>query len=75
MPGVPTIEEEKSEEEGTPPHFATMAVPASIYQTSTGQYSMYAAIRYHAVPALSLLLLRGSNSGFPLNCSILNHNT
>ncbi|XP_036921618.1 cAMP-responsive element modulator isoform X1 [Sturnira hondurensis] len=37
VPGVPKIEE-KSEEEGTPPHIATMAVPASIYQTSTGQY-------------------------------------
>ncbi|KAF6129523.1 hypothetical protein HJG60_003300 [Phyllostomus discolor] len=38
VPGVPKIEEEKSEEEGTPPHITTMAVPASIYQTSTGQY-------------------------------------
>ncbi|XP_044618479.1 cAMP-responsive element modulator isoform X1 [Equus asinus] len=37
-PGVPKIEEEKSEEERTPPHIATMAVPTSIYQTSTGQY-------------------------------------
>ncbi|XP_037021678.2 cAMP-responsive element modulator isoform X2 [Artibeus jamaicensis] len=37
VPGVPKIEE-KSEEEGTPPHITTMAVPASIYQTSTGQY-------------------------------------
>ncbi|XP_017390839.1 cAMP-responsive element modulator isoform X20 [Cebus imitator] len=45
VPGVPKIEEEKSEEEGTPPNIATMAVPTSIYQTSTGQYSMYAAIR------------------------------
>ncbi|KAM9229350.1 cAMP-responsive element modulator isoform 4-T7 [Dugong dugon] len=36
--GVPKIEEEKSEEEGTPPNIATMAVPTSIYQTSTGQY-------------------------------------
>ncbi|KAM5285075.1 cAMP-responsive element modulator isoform 10-T17 [Hipposideros larvatus] len=35
---VPKIEEEKSEEEGTPPNIATMAVPTSIYQTSTGQY-------------------------------------
>lgn len=43
VPGVPKIEEEKSEEEGTPPNIATMAVPTSIYQTSTGQYSMYAA--------------------------------
>ncbi|XP_035867980.1 cAMP-responsive element modulator-like [Phyllostomus discolor] len=75
VPGVPKIEEEKSEEEGTPPHITTMAVPASIYQTSTGQYSMYAAIRYHRVPALRLLSLYGSNWGFALNCSILNHNT
>ncbi|KAF6129528.1 cAMP responsive element modulator [Phyllostomus discolor] len=75
VPGAPKIEEEKSGEGGTPPHIATMAVPASIYQTSTGQYSMYAAIRYHRVPALSLLLLHGSNSGFALNCSILNRNT
>ncbi|XP_054436942.1 cAMP-responsive element modulator isoform X2 [Pteronotus mesoamericanus] len=37
VPGVPKIEE-KSEEEGTPPNIATMAVPTSIYQTSTGQY-------------------------------------
>ncbi|XP_011811556.1 PREDICTED: cAMP-responsive element modulator isoform X5 [Colobus angolensis palliatus] len=55
VPGVPKIEEEKSEEEGTPPNIATMAVPTSIYQTSTGQYSMYAAIRYDTVLALSLL--------------------
>ncbi|XP_012979995.1 cAMP-responsive element modulator isoform X15 [Mesocricetus auratus] len=38
VPGIPKIEEEKSEEEGTPPNIATMAVPTSIYQTSTGQY-------------------------------------
>lgn len=44
VPGIPKIEEEKSEEEGTPPNIATMAVPTSIYQTSTGQYSMYATI-------------------------------
>uniref|UniRef100_A0A2K5H8G2 cAMP-responsive element modulator n=2 Tax=Colobus angolensis palliatus TaxID=336983 RepID=A0A2K5H8G2_COLAP len=53
VPGVPKIEEEKSEEEGTPPNIATMAVPTSIYQTSTGQYSMYAAIRYDTVLALT----------------------
>ncbi|XP_012864839.1 PREDICTED: cAMP-responsive element modulator isoform X4 [Dipodomys ordii] len=46
VPGIPKIEEEKSEEEGTPPNIA-MAVPTSIYQTSTGQYSMYAAIPYN----------------------------
>ncbi|XP_045676196.1 cAMP-responsive element modulator isoform X14 [Phyllostomus hastatus] len=39
VPGAPKIEEEKSGEGGTPPHIATMAVPASIYQTSTGQYT------------------------------------
>ncbi|XP_051007161.1 cAMP-responsive element modulator isoform X11 [Acomys russatus] len=39
VPGIPKIEEEKSEEEGTPPNIATMAVPTSIYQTSTGQYN------------------------------------
>ncbi|XP_054572624.1 cAMP-responsive element modulator isoform X6 [Eptesicus fuscus] len=39
VPGVPKIEEEKSEGEGTPPNIATMAVPTSIYQTSTGQYN------------------------------------
>uniref|UniRef100_A0A2K5YJZ9 cAMP-responsive element modulator n=1 Tax=Mandrillus leucophaeus TaxID=9568 RepID=A0A2K5YJZ9_MANLE len=54
VPGVPKIEEEKSEEEGTPPNIATMAVPTSIYQTSTGQYSMYAAIRYDTVLALNV---------------------
>ncbi|XP_062954777.1 cAMP-responsive element modulator isoform X2 [Cynocephalus volans] len=39
VPGVPKIEEEKSGEEGTLPHITTMAVPTSIYQTSTGQYN------------------------------------
>ncbi|MBV98339.1 cAMP-responsive element modulator, partial [Eschrichtius robustus] len=38
VPGVPKIEEEKSEEEGTSPNIAAMALPTSIYQTSTGQY-------------------------------------
>ncbi|XP_007666023.2 cAMP-responsive element modulator isoform X10 [Ornithorhynchus anatinus] len=37
--GVPKIEEEKSEEEGTSPNISPMAVPTSIYQTSTGQYT------------------------------------
>ncbi|XP_078519441.1 cAMP-responsive element modulator isoform X2 [Lissotriton helveticus] len=36
--GVPKIEEEKSEEEGPQSAITTMAVPTSIYQTSTGQY-------------------------------------
>nr|XP_058915599.1 cAMP-responsive element modulator isoform X18 [Kogia breviceps] len=39
VPGFPKIEEEKSEEEGTSPNIAAMAVPTSIYQTSTGQYN------------------------------------
>ncbi|XP_007471410.1 PREDICTED: cAMP-responsive element modulator isoform X7 [Lipotes vexillifer] len=38
VPGVPKIEEEKSEEAGTSPNISAMAVPTSIYQTSTGQY-------------------------------------
>ncbi|XP_063109765.1 cAMP-responsive element modulator isoform X6 [Cavia porcellus] len=38
VPGVPKIEEEKSEEGGRPSNITTMAVPTSIYQTSTGQY-------------------------------------
>ncbi|XP_004861907.1 cAMP-responsive element modulator isoform X12 [Heterocephalus glaber] len=38
VPGVPKIGEEKSEEGGSPPGITTMAVPTSIYQTSTGQY-------------------------------------
>ncbi|KAM9164967.1 cAMP-responsive element modulator isoform 1-T1 [Pangshura tecta] len=36
--GVPKIEEEKSEEEGTASGIPAMAVPTSLYQTSTGQY-------------------------------------
>ncbi|XP_067398751.1 cAMP-responsive element modulator isoform X9 [Emydura macquarii macquarii] len=44
--GVPKIEEEKSEEEGTPSGIPAMAVPTSLYQTSTGQYSMYVKIQY-----------------------------
>ncbi|NXK46320.1 CREB1 protein, partial [Chauna torquata] len=37
-PGVPRIEEEKSEEETTAPAIATVTVPTPIYQTSSGQY-------------------------------------
>ncbi|XP_078259789.1 cyclic AMP-responsive element-binding protein 1b isoform X1 [Rhinoraja longicauda] len=36
-PGVPRIEEEKSEEESAP-SVTTMTMPTPIYQTSTGQY-------------------------------------
>ncbi|KAM6154658.1 cAMP-responsive element modulator isoform 8-T8 [Erethizon dorsatum] len=39
VPGVPKIEEEKSEEGGRPSSITTMALPTSIYQTSTGQYN------------------------------------
>ncbi|XP_019384338.1 PREDICTED: cAMP-responsive element modulator [Crocodylus porosus] len=38
VPGVPKIEEEKSEEEGAPSGIPAMGVPTSLYQTSTGQY-------------------------------------
>ncbi|XP_042331353.1 cAMP-responsive element modulator isoform X3 [Sceloporus undulatus] len=37
-PGVTKIEEAKPEEEGTPSGIPAMAVPTSLYQTSTGQY-------------------------------------
>nr|XP_020656066.1 cAMP-responsive element modulator isoform X1 [Pogona vitticeps] len=37
-PGVTKIEEGKSEEEGAPSGIPAMAVPTSLYQTSTGQY-------------------------------------
>lgn len=63
MAGVPKIEE-KSEEEGVPPHVAAMAVPTSIYQTSTGQYSMYAA---PAGPSTRLSLLRYWSAWFWTN--------
>ncbi|KAM4828706.1 cAMP-responsive element modulator isoform 8-T9 [Thomomys bottae] len=70
VPGIPKIEEEKSEEEGTPPNIA-MAVPTSIYQTSTGQYIAIAqggAIQISnpgsdGVPGLQALAM--TNSGAP----------
>ncbi|XP_035285591.1 cAMP-responsive element modulator-like isoform X2 [Anguilla anguilla] len=37
-PAVPKIEEEKSEEEMASTNITTMSTPASIYQTSSGQY-------------------------------------
>lgn len=43
-PGVTKIEEEKPEEEGASSGIPAMAVPTSLYQTSTGQYSMYSAM-------------------------------
>lgn len=39
-PGVPRIEEEKSEEDAAPA-ITTVTVPTPIYQTSSGQYSMF----------------------------------
>ncbi|MGH0140208.1 UNVERIFIED_CONTAM: hypothetical protein FKN15_070806 [Acipenser sinensis] len=38
-PGVPRIEEEKSEEDSSTPAITTVTVPTPIYQTSTGQYT------------------------------------
>ncbi|XP_066487487.1 cAMP-responsive element modulator isoform X2 [Tiliqua scincoides] len=38
VPGVTKIEEEKPEEEGASSGIPAMAVPTSLYQTSTGQY-------------------------------------
>ncbi|ERE84633.1 cyclic AMP-responsive element-binding protein 1 isoform X3 [Cricetulus griseus] len=38
-PGVPRIEEEKSEEETSAPAITTVTVPTPIYQTSSGQYT------------------------------------
>ncbi|MBN3318618.1 CREB1 protein, partial [Atractosteus spatula] len=37
-PGVPRIEEEKSEEDSSAPAITTVTVPTPIYQTSSGQY-------------------------------------
>ncbi|KAI5943953.1 Cyclic AMP-responsive element-binding protein 1 [Manis javanica] len=37
-PGVPRIEEEKSEEESSAPAITTVMMPTPIYQTSSGQY-------------------------------------
>ncbi|XP_019597289.1 cAMP-responsive element modulator isoform X22 [Rhinolophus sinicus] len=57
--GVPKIEEEKSEEEGTPPNIATMAVPTSIYQTSTGQYTATGDMPTYQIPAPTTALPQG----------------
>ncbi|XP_011940114.1 PREDICTED: cAMP-responsive element modulator isoform X7 [Cercocebus atys] len=59
VPGVPKIEEEKSEEEGTPPNIATMAVPTSIYQTSTGQYTATGDMPTYQIRAPTAALPRG----------------
>ncbi|XP_055987634.1 cAMP-responsive element modulator isoform X12 [Sorex fumeus] len=59
VPGVPKIEEEKSEEEGTPPNIATMAVPTSIYQTSTGQYTATGDMPTYQIRAPTTTLPQG----------------
>ncbi|XP_023395534.1 cAMP-responsive element modulator isoform X19 [Loxodonta africana] len=57
--GVPKIEEEKSEEEGTPPNIAPMAVPTSIYQTSTGQYTATGDMPTYQIRAPTTALPQG----------------
>ncbi|XP_036310429.1 cAMP-responsive element modulator isoform X16 [Pipistrellus kuhlii] len=59
VPGVPKIEEEKSEGEGTPPNIATMAVPTSIYQTSTGQYTATGDMPTYQIRAPTTALPQG----------------
>ncbi|KAM7155460.1 cAMP-responsive element modulator isoform 13-T15 [Molossus nigricans] len=59
VPGVPKIEEEKSEGEGTPPKIATMAVPTSIYQTSTGQYTATGDMPTYQIRAPTTALPQG----------------
>ncbi|XP_063494100.1 cAMP-responsive element modulator isoform X17 [Symphalangus syndactylus] len=59
VPGVPKIEEERSEEEGTPPNIATMAVPTSIYQTSTGQYTATGDMPAYQIRAPTAALPQG----------------
>uniref|UniRef100_A0A2K6EN14 BZIP domain-containing protein n=1 Tax=Propithecus coquereli TaxID=379532 RepID=A0A2K6EN14_PROCO len=59
VPGVPKIEEEKSEEEGTPPNIATMAVPTSIYRTSTGQYTTTGDMTIYQIRAPATALSQG----------------
>ncbi|XP_066480222.1 cyclic AMP-responsive element-binding protein 1 isoform X1 [Tiliqua scincoides] len=46
-PGVPRIEEEKSEEETAAPAITTVTVPTPIYQTSSGQYRTGVADIHH----------------------------
>ncbi|KAL1788642.1 cAMP-responsive element modulator isoform X14 [Sigmodon hispidus] len=59
VPGIPKIEEEKSEEEGTPPIIATMAVPTSIYQTSTEQYTATGDMPTYQIQAPTTALPQG----------------
>uniref|UniRef100_A0A8C0WI77 cAMP-responsive element modulator n=1 Tax=Castor canadensis TaxID=51338 RepID=A0A8C0WI77_CASCN len=58
VPGVPKIEEEKSEEEGPAPNLA-MAVPTSIYQTSTGQYTATGDMPTYQIRAPTTALPQG----------------
>uniref|UniRef100_A0A670YL99 cAMP-responsive element modulator n=1 Tax=Pseudonaja textilis TaxID=8673 RepID=A0A670YL99_PSETE len=55
-PGVAKIEEGKPEEEGAPSGIPAMAVPTSLYQTSTGQYSRSSVILGYL---FNLLFLKG----------------
>ncbi|KAI4890667.1 hypothetical protein NFI96_019931 [Prochilodus magdalenae] len=48
-PGVPRIEEEKSEEDAAPA-ITTVTVPTPIYQTSSGQYSMFHSLSASLIP-------------------------
>ncbi|XP_059953640.1 cAMP-responsive element modulator isoform X4 [Mesoplodon densirostris] len=59
VPGVPKIEEEQSEEEGTSPNIAAMAVPTSIYQTSTGQYTTTGDMPTYQIRAPTTALPQG----------------
>ncbi|XP_006888988.1 PREDICTED: cAMP-responsive element modulator isoform X10 [Elephantulus edwardii] len=59
VPGVSKIEEEKPEEEGTPPNIATMALPTSIYQTSTGQYTATGDMPTYQIRASTTALPQG----------------
>uniref|UniRef100_A0A8C5Y0X5 cAMP-responsive element modulator n=1 Tax=Microcebus murinus TaxID=30608 RepID=A0A8C5Y0X5_MICMU len=56
VPGVPKIEEESEEE---PPNIATMAVPTSIYQTSTGQYTATGDMPTYQIRAPTTALPQG----------------
>ncbi|XP_006158389.1 cAMP-responsive element modulator isoform X10 [Tupaia chinensis] len=59
VPGVSKIEEEKSEEEGPSPNIAAMAVPTSIYQTSTGQYTATGDMPTYQIRAPTTALPQG----------------
>lgn len=43
-PAIPKIEEEKSDDEGVPSGIPAMAMPAGLYHSNTGQYSMFPKI-------------------------------